>query len=310
MKRNLGNIVFTILVLLTIVVWVVFPPHSEGVENYLRYHIGMTMGSVVIALMSFSLFISTRPRWAEPYFGGLDKMYMTHRYTSTAAFLLMFVHLLIVPLHLVNLALGNYLAIVAFLGFIAIVLPTLAPRIPFLNKLTSGTYEGWKRLHGFIGIFFILGYLHSITVNAPTTKIAINWNQIFVFLGIGSYIYTEVLSRFLGKHVPYTVKAVNHPNNSTTEVVMQAKGKPIQHAHAGQFLFVRFKGDKILDEAHPFTISSAPHEGELRVTVKAVGDFTRYLFQNLKPGMDAIVEGAYGMFNYKTGSDKQIWVAG
>jgi predicted ferric reductase len=237
-------------------------------------------------------------------------MYMTHRYTSTAAFLLMFVHILIVPLHLVNLAVGNYLAIVSFLGFIAIVLPTLAPRIPYLSKLTSGTYEGWKRLHGFIGIFFILGYLHSITVNAPTTKVAINWNQIFVFLGIGSYIYTEILGRFLGKHVQYKVEAVNHPNTSTTEVVMRAKGKPIKHAHAGQFLFVRFKGDKGLDETHPFTISSAPHEDVLRVTIKACGDFTRHLFQNLKPGMDAVVEGAYGMFNYKTGDDKQIWVAG
>ena len=310
MKRNIGNIIIIVLVLVTVIVWAVFPPEREVVENYLRYQVGMTIGSVVIALMSFSLFISTRPRWAEPYFGGLDKMYMTHRHTSTAAFLLMFVHILIVPLHLVDLAVGNYLAIVAFLGLIAIVLPTLAPRVPFLNKLTSGTYEGWKRLHGFIGIFFILGYLHSITVNAPTTKIAINWNQIFVFLGIGSYIYTEVLSRFLGKRVAYTVAAVNHPNNSTTEVVMRAKGKSIKHAHAGQFLFVRFKGDKGLDEAHPFTISSAPHEGELRVTIKAVGDFTRHLFQNLKPGTDALVEGAYGLFNYKTGGDKQIWVAG
>jgi predicted ferric reductase len=310
MKRNLGNIIIIALVLATIVVWAVFPPEREGVENYVRYQVGMTIGSVVIALMSFSLFISTRPRWAEPYFGGLDKMYMTHRHTSTAAFLLMFVHILIVPLHLVDLAVGNYLAIVAFLGLIAIVLPTLAPRIPFLSKLTSGTYEGWKRLHGFIGIFFILGYLHSITVRAPTTSVAINWNQIFVFLGIGSYIYTEVLSRFLGKRVAYTVAAVNHPNNSTTEVVMRAKGKSIKHAHAGQFLFVRFKGEKGLDEAHPFTISSAPHEGELRVTIKAVGDFTRHLFQNLKPGTDALVEGAYGLFNYKTGGDKQIWVAG
>lgn len=310
MKRNIGNIIIIVLVLVTVIVWAVFPPEREGVENYVRYQVGMTVGSVVIALMSFSLFISTRPRWAEPYFGGLDKMYMTHRHTSTAAFLLMFVHILIVPLHLVDLAVGNYLAIVAFLGFIAIVLPTLAPRIPFLNKLTSGTYEGWKRLHGFIGIFFILGYLHSITVRAPTTSVAINWNQIFVFLGIGSYIYTEVLSRFLGKHVPYTVTAVNHPNTATTEVVMRAKGKPIRHAHAGQFLFVRFKGEKGLDEAHPFTISSAPHEGELRVTIKAVGDFTRHLFQTLKPGTDAVVEGAYGLFNYKTGGDKQIWVAG
>lgn len=310
MKRNLGNAIFIILATATVVVWTLFPPQSEGVENYLRYQVGMTIGSLVITLMSFSLFISTRPRWAEPYFGGLDKMYLTHRYTSTAAFLLMFMHLLIVPLHLTNLAVGNYLAIVAFLGIVAIVLPTLAPRIPYLNKLTSGTYEGWKRLHGLIGIFFILGYLHSITVNAPTTKVAINWNQIFVFLGIGSYIYTEALSRFVGKHVPYTVEAVNHPNTATTEVVMRAKGRPIKHAHAGQFLFVRFKGDKALDEAHPFTISSAPHEDTLRVTVKASGDFTRHLFQNLKPGMDAIVEGAYGLFDYRSGGEKQVWVAG
>lgn len=26
--------------------------------------------------------------------------------------------------------------------------------------------------------------------------------------------------------------------------------------------------------------------------------------------MDAVVEGAYGMFDYKTGGQKQIWVAG
>jgi predicted ferric reductase len=65
-----------------------------------------------------------------------------------------------------------------------------------------------------------------------------------------------------------------------------------------------------LNESHPFTISSAPHEDVLRVTVKASGDFTRALFTDLKPGMDAVVEGAYGLFDYKTGGQKQIWIAG
>lgn len=310
MKKNLGNLIIIALVLLTIIVWIIFPPEREGAENYLRYQIGMTMGSIMIVLMSFSLFLSTRPRWAEPYFGGLDKMYMTHRRTSTSAFLLMFVHIVIVPLHILDLAIGNYLAIVAFLGFIAIVLPTLAPRIPFLNKLTSETYEGWKKLHRYIGIFFILGYLHSITVNAPTTKIAINWNQIFVFLGIGSYLYTEFFGRFFNKYVPYTVEAVKHPNSSVTEVTLRAKKEPIKHTRAGQFLFVRFLGDKVLNESHPFTISSAPAEGVLRLTIKSSGDFTRHLFQNLKEGTDAIIEGAYGLFNYKTGGQKQIWIGG
>jgi len=73
---------------------------------------------------------------------------------------------------------------------------------------------------------------------------------------------------------------------------------------------VRFPSDKTLNESHPFTISSAPHENVLRVTIKASGDFTRHLLGNLKAGTDAIVEGAHGMFNYKTGGQKQIWVAG
>jgi len=73
---------------------------------------------------------------------------------------------------------------------------------------------------------------------------------------------------------------------------------------------VRFHRDRILNESHPFTISSAPGEDVLRVTVKACGDFTRHLFRNLQAGMEAIVEGPYGMFNYKTGGTKQIWIAG
>ena len=311
MKRNLGNTVFIVLALLTIVVWLVFPPINDGREDFARTYAGEVLGSLLIVLMSFALFLSARPRWAEPYFGGMDKMYAAHRNVATSAFLLMFVHLLVVPITTVNLRLGNYLAIVSFLGIVAIVLPTLAPRIPFLSKLTNATYEGWKKLHRFIGIFFILGYIHALTIDALSAFIAINWVQLFFILGTASYIYTEFLGGLLGKYVPYTVTAVNHPNNSTTEIVMKPKGaKSIQHAHAGQFLFVRFPGDKVLNEAHPFTISSAPQADELRVTVKACGDFTRHLFQHLKPGMDAVVEGAYGLFNYKSGAQKQIWVAG
>ncbi len=310
MKKNLGNLTIIVLVVLNLIIWIVFPPIAEETHNFARAYAGEVLGSTMIMLMSFSLFISTRPKWAEQFFGGLDKMYMTHRRTSTSAFLLMFVHVLTVPITILNLRIGNYFGIIAFLGIIAIVLPTLAPRIPFLNKLTGPDYEGWKKLHRYIGIFFFLGYLHSISVNAPVAHIAINWTQIFVILGIGSYLYTEVFGRFFKKYLPYTVEAVNHPNSATTEVVMRAKKSRITEQHAGQFLFVRFPGEKTLDEAHPFTISSAPKEDVLRLTIKASGDFTRHLFANLRAGTDAIIEGAYGMFDYKTGGQKQIWVAG
>lgn len=310
MKRNIGNLVFIFLVLLTVVVWIVFPPVNDGRENFLRTYVGEVLGSIVIVLMSFSLFLSARPKWAEPYFGGLDKMYQTHRRTSTSAFLLLFVKLLVVPITTVNLRLGNYLAIVSFLGIIAIVLPTLAPRIPFLNKLSGPDYESWKKLHRFIGIFFILGYIHALTIDALSAFIAINWVQIFFIIGVASYLYVEVFGRFFRKYVSYTVEAVNHLNKSVTEVVLRAKKDPIPKQRAGQFLFVRFLGDKELNESHPFTISSAPHEDVLRLTIKACGDFTRHLFASLKAGTEAVVEGAYGMFDFRSGGQKQVWIAG
>jgi len=312
MKHRVGNFTVIALVILTVLVWLVFPPINDGTERFARAYAGEVLGSLLIVLMSCSLFLSTRPKWAEPFFGGLDKMYITHRRISTSAFLLMFVHLLTVPISTVNLRLGNYLAMISFLGIVAIVLPTLAPRIPFLSKLTQNSYEGWKKLHRFIGIFFITGFIHSLTINGLNAFVAINWVQIFFIIGTASYLYTEVFGKFLKKYVPYTVEAVNHPNSSTTEVVLRAEKDQIQKQRAGQFLFVRFPKEKILDESHPFTISSAPapREDVLRVTIKASGDYTRHLFSHLQVGMDAVIEGAYGMFDYKTGGQKQIWVAG
>jgi predicted ferric reductase len=311
MKRNIGNLVIIASVILTIIVWFVFPPHNDGSDTFVRRYAGEILGSIVIVLLSFSLFLSTRPKWAEPYFGGLDRMYITHRRTSTSAFLLLFVHLLTVPISVTDLRIGNYLAMIAFIGIVSIVLVTLAPRIPFLSKfLTGGTYDGWKRLHRFIGIFFILGFIHSLTVKALEALIPITWVQMFFIFGTVSYLYTEVFAGFFKKRVPYTVAGVRHPNQSTTEVTLRPKNAGIKKQRAGQFLFVHFPEDRILNESHPFTISSPPHEDVLRVTIKASGDFTRYLFEALQPDMQAVVEGAYGMFDYKTGGQKQIWIAG
>ncbi len=311
MKRNIGNLLVILCIVLTVLVWFVFPPLDDGRENFVRQYAGEIIGSVNIVLMAWSLFISTRPKWMEPFFGGLDTMYMTHRHTSTAALILIFVHVLTVPISLTGWTLGNYLAVFAFTGIVAIGLVSLSPRIPFLNRITGGTYEGWKNLKKYIGFFFIAGFIHSLTIPNPLDAfIAINWVQVFFIIGAVSYLYTEVLGRYFGKYVPYTVEAIDHPTNFTTEVILRAKGTPIPKHHAGQFLFMRFPNSGILNESHPFTISSAPHEDVLRLTVKASGDFTRALFNNLKPGMDAVVEGAYGMFDYKSGGGKQIWIAG
>ncbi|MEW6401117.1 MAG: ferredoxin reductase family protein [Chloroflexota bacterium] len=310
MKQNIGNYAVIALVIFNIVVWVVFPPVFEDDPNFIRRYVGEVIGSNNIVLMAISLFLSTRPKWAEKYFGGLDKMYITHRHTGTAGFLLIFAHVLIVPITTTGWLLGNYLAVIAFTGIVTIVLITLAPRIPFLSRLAGADYDDWKKLKRFIGIFFILAFFHSLTVKALDAKIAITWVMIFFIIGTASYLYTEIFGGIFKKFLPYKVDAVKHPNPSSTEVTLRPKKTPMKRHRAGQFLFVRFLQEKALNESHPFTISSAPHEDCLRLTIKASGNFTRDLFAKLKEGTDAVIEGPYGMFNYKLGSLGQIWVAG
>jgi len=309
MRHNTGNFVMIALMGLNVMVWLVFPPANHGEPDFLRRYIGEILGSNNIVLMAYALFLSTRPRWAEKFFGGLDKMYIAHRRAATTAFLLIFVHVLTVPIS-ANWRLGNYLAVIAFAGIVATVLVTLAPRISYLSWLTGGDYEGWKKLKRFIGIFFILAFIHSLTVDALDARIAITWTMIFFIIGTVSYLYTEIFGRYLKKYRPYTVTAVKHPNQFVTEVTMHANQEPIKRQRAGQFLFVSFPGNNELNESHPFTISSAPAESVLRLTIKASGDFTRALFANLREGNGAVIEGAYGMFDYKTGGPKQIWIAG
>ena len=311
MKRSqIGNLVIIGLVILNVIVWLAFPPVDDGQPNFWRRYAGEVIGSNNIVLMACALFLSTRPKWAEKYFGGLDKMYITHRNVGTAAFLLIFVHVLTIPISTTGWRVGNYLAVIAFAGIVSIVLITLAPRIPFLNRLAGADYDDWKKLKRYIGIFFILGFIHSLTVDALDAKIPITWVMVFFIIGTISYLYTEFFGRFFKRYAPYRVDAVKHPNPSSTEVTLRAQNAPMKNHQAGQFLFVTFPGDKVLNESHPFTISSSPSEDALRLTIKASGNFTRELFSRLKAGMEAVVEGPYGMFNYKSGGPNQIWIAG
>ena len=93
------------------------------------------------------------------------------------------------------------------------------------------------------------------------------------------------------------------------EITLRPRTSKLAH-HAGQFLYVHFDSDKTLEESHPFTISSAPNEEHVRLSIKSSGDRTQHLHDRLKPGATAYVDGAYGQFNYKTGNKKQIWIAG
>ena len=48
----------------------------------------------------------------------------------------------------------------------------------------------------------------------------------------------------------------------------------------------------------------------LRVTVKALGDYTSRLPELIEPGMPAVIGGPHGRFDHRKGTDRQVWIAG
>ena len=308
-KRLVGNLVITALAVVNIILWLIFPPLDDGRPLFLVAVFGEMLSSTALILMSCAIFLANRPRFAEPYFGGLDKMYQTHKTIALLAFLMILIHWIIMPRG--ELRIGTPIGITAAAGFVVLILLTIAPTMPIFGSFVRFSYSRWRLTHKFVGLFFIVAIVHSYLVNTviASTHVPLVYMRIITFAGAAFYLYKELLSGRFRKHLPYVVEAVRQLNGTTLEVALKPQDRKLVY-NAGQFLFVHFTGDRTLTEPHPFTVSSAPQEDSLRLSIKASGDWTQYLHKHLQPGMPAKIDGSYGMFNYKTGRPRQIWIAG
>jgi ferredoxin-NADP reductase len=80
-------------------------------------------------------------------------------------------------------------------------------------------------------------------------------------------------------------------------------------AEAGQFFLWRFLTRDGWWQAHPFSLSAAPDGRWLRLTVKAVGDFSTDI-SRLRPGVRVMAEGPYGAFTWHRRSRRRVLLIG
>jgi ferredoxin-NADP reductase len=81
-------------------------------------------------------------------------------------------------------------------------------------------------------------------------------------------------------------------------------------AEAGQFLLWRFLAPGHLWSAHPYSLSTAPDHGRLRITVKDAGDHSAAL-AHLRPGTPVVAEGPFGHFTLgKSAGSRLLLIAG
>jgi predicted ferric reductase len=236
-------------------------------------------------------------------------MYRSHREVAVAGYVLLLAHVAVVPWRLESPG-GTPSGLIAFAGFTALVVLSIGPRMPGLRRLVILSYHRWRWSHRFIGFFFIFSLAHALLVDGVvrSAPVPLAFLLAAYVIGVLAYAYCLLLARFVRPRRRYVVEAVRRLSETAVEVTLRPRRKPIIF-RSGQFAFTRYR-QRGLREPHPFTISSPPGEPTLRLTIKELGDYTRRLGTELQPGRTAIVEGGYGMLDYRVGRARQIWVAG
>jgi predicted ferric reductase len=263
-------------------------------------------GIASILLMAWAQIIATRWRGIEPLFGAIDRAYVIHKWLGIAALVTMYLHDTIDPeikkltaeTWLTNL--GEEMGEVSLNGITILVAITMALFIP---------YHLWRWTHRFIGIFFVLAVLHFAFIGKPMA----NTSTLGMFvlsmglLGTIATIYASLPLRFQRKHA-YTVTDIAQTGGATA-ITLTATNTPMRH-RAGQFAFFELNKSG-LTEPHPFTISAAPNaDGTLRITAKALGNYTRKLPNRLDIGTPVNVQGPFGRFGTARSKKPQIWIGG
>lgn len=323
--RELGPVTIIVLLVAQVVLWVLARPAGEPGGSY----VGQLLGAESILLLSIALvLISTLP-WVEVWFDGIDRAAIWHRRLAISGLVLLLPHILL-SANPAGAALGGPLGLIGAVGMVALALWAILPRwrtvvpaplrglvvaardAPGIGEVRRlfGGYERWRLLHRTTGLFVAAGFAHGLLDGSPWAEAPVlRWSYVAVGgIGVGFYVYREVLARFFLSLHDYQVATVREIEAGLTEIAMRPLGRPMTFV-PGQFALVYLEA-KDGWHRHPFTISSAPSEDTVRVTVKALGDYTSRLQELIEPGMPAVIGGPHGRFTHERGTDRQVWIAG
>jgi len=268
--------------------------------------------AILFALVGFTTFtqnlmLVARFKPVERFLAGLDRVYKFHEHLALLTLGLLWVHGLLMASVFIGWGAPEGLGWKVVLGATTLGGMTAGITITFRAAISREAFIWVQRT---LGAMFGLGSIHAIVIPgalgvAPVVKIYL---IVLACLGGAGYLYRSVVGRALPRR-RYRVEAVNRLDPFVAEVSLSPRGRRLRY-RAGQFAFLTIDGGNVSREPHPYSIASAPADGNLRFLIKALGDYTTKL-QELRPGCRARVEGPYGWFWHR-GADntRQIWIAG
>ena len=172
-------------------------------------------------------------------------------------------------------------------------------------------YEVWHAGH--LGMYLAVGLASLHQLNGAELSSQSWWAGYWVglhFLVVGCFLVFRAgrpIFRF-ARH-RFRIDKIVSESDDVLSVYLTGRRLDQFNFRPGQYANVAFLS-KGLWAPHPFSFSAAPNGRFLRLSIKAVGDFTRRIHE-LRPGAFVLLEGPLGAFTAMTSTpEKYLMVAG
>jgi predicted ferric reductase len=318
LRRKLGWPIIIALSLSPLILWyfALLPFSSRFYNTYSTFTtLGEISSLIGITMFSLSLILSARMEIFEDFFGGMNRVYISHHILGGISFIFLLIHPLLLAFSRVTIswyAAALFLlpgedwsinvGIAGLLFMISLLLITFFIKIP---------YQIWRFTHKFLGAVFLIGAIHGFYVSSDIQRFKPLQIYMLIIIGLGAlaYCYHTLLGRFLVRRTKYVVAQILMVKDNVTEITLKPVSKLIK-AIPGQFIFVYFQSSHVSKETHPFSISAVYPDGSISIAIKAEGDYTQTL-KTLQNGEIGVIEGGFGRFTYSLYKNKrQVWIAG
>ena len=197
----------------------------------------------------------------------------------------------------------------ALAGFVLMI---MAGATSYKKARAKMSYETWWMVHILTYAAIAASFMHQIDNGQMFVGHPLNrayWIGLYVAMAAAIIYWRFWVPLYRSLKVNLKVEKVVIEGPGVVSVIMKGRNLHQLAAQGGQFFGWRFlaKGHALM--SHPYSLSAAPTEKHLRITVKDLGDHSRSL-AFLKPGTRVFVEGPYGAFTAGRASSPHVVLVG
>jgi len=314
--RDLAGIGTWALVQSCVLLWVA----DQGVQGLtdlggVLTGLGRLTGLLAAALLVLQLLAMARIPFVEQAFGQ-DDLVRRHRGIGYAMAVTLTLHIALitggyaVQAHLdvarefVQLVRGTtsmWAAVAAVVCFVLVV-NTSARTVRSLVP-----YETWHQLHlyAYLGIALSIPHETALGLDLMSQPVrAAVWWGVYGVSAAALVVWRVLVPLLRSSRHRLRVDRVVPEADGVVSVYVTGRDLERLPVRGGQYFTWRFLAGAGWTRGHPYSLSAAPHDGELRITVKALGRGSRRLAR-LSPGTRVIIEGPYGRLHRGTLASRQ-----